>query len=279
MLEAAIDFGGTLTKVIVASGEDETRRTCPGMPNPDEASIAGLLREAGCASPQELDFLAVTGGRSARLALSWDDVSVVAIDEAEATASGGLLGGAVAPAIVVSIGTGTGIVLAREDGTFERLLGSGIGGGTVVGLARLLVGDQSIARYGALAASGSLDRCDLTVGDILGSGTGPVPADATAAHFGRIGLAGMPVARREDQMAAIVGMVVQNAVRLAISEMTSHGASSLILLGGFLAEPGFRSVIDAHPMLQRFPVPIAEPPEYAVVRGALEAARRLRASP
>jgi type II pantothenate kinase len=274
MLEAAIDFGGTLTNVIVASGDGETRRTRPSVPNPGPADVARLLSEAGCPEPRKLSLLALTGGRSASLEVAWGDVPVLAIDEAEATACGGLLAGAVAPAIVVSLGTGTGIVLAREDGSFERLVGSGIGGGTAIGLARLLLGDQPIAAYGALAASGSLERCDLTVGDILGAGTGPVPADATAAHFGRIGVAGMPPPTEADQMAAVVGMVVQNAVRLALSEITAHGASSLILLGGFLAEPGFRAAIDAHPMLQRFSVPIAEVPEYAVVRGALAAARR-----
>ena len=82
-----------------------------------------------------------------------------------------------------------------------------------------------------------------------------------------------------DQMAAIVGMVSQNAVRVALGEIGTHGASSLILLGGFLAEPGFRAAIEASPFFQRFPVPIAEMPQYAVVRGALAAARRRREQP
>ena len=277
MLEAAIDFGGTLTNVIVASGDDETWSTLPGVLSPGSTEVAGILAEAGCPDPRDLSLLALTGGRSASLEIVWGDVPVLAIDEAEATACGGLLAGAVAPAIVVSVGTGTGIVLAREDGSWERLIGSGIGGATAIGLARLLFGDQPIEAYGALAASGDPERCDLTVGDILGAGTGPVPADAVAAHFGRIGRMGRgsePAAGPEDQMAAVVGMVAQNAVRLAMGELAARGAASMILLGGFLAEPGFRAAIEANSMFQRFPVPIAEAPGYAIVRGALAAARR-----
>jgi len=276
MLEAAIDFGGTLTKVVVVSRDGETRWTGPSPARPQPSDVADLLASAGCPDPAALSLLAVTGGRSAQFSLAWEGVSVLAVDEAEATAHGGLLGGVRVPAIVVSIGTGTGIVLVREDGSFERLVGSGIGGGTALGLARLLLGEQPVAAYGALAAAGSVESCDLTVGDILGSGTGPVPADGTAAHFGRIRAAEGAAVSPADQMAAIVGMVSQNAVRIALGEIGTHGASSLILLGGFLAEPGFRASIEASPFFQRFPVPIAEMPEYAVVRGALAAARRRR---
>ena len=274
MLEAAIDFGGTLTKVIVASGDDETRWTGPSLPHPGPDDVARMLAEAGCPKPGDLSLLAITGGRSASLDLGWKGVSILPVDESEATAAGGLLAGAQAPAIVVSIGTGTGIVLAREDGSWERLVGSGVGGGTVLGLARLLLGEQSVEAFGKLAAAGRLENCDLTVGDILGSGTGPVPADATASHFGRIGKADGPEATPADQMAAIVGMVVQNAVRVALGEIGTHAATSLILLGGFMAEPGFRSAIEANSFFRRFPVPIAEMPQYAVARGALAAGRR-----
>jgi type II pantothenate kinase len=278
MLEAAIDFGGTLTNIVVVADDGSERLvTIPSVTRPSLSDVEGALAAAGCPDARALDHLVVTGGRTAALAEALAGLPLIAVDEVDATAAGGVMAGAAMPAIVVSIGTGTAIVLAKADGTATRLLGSGIGGATVLGLARLLVGPAEVGEYGALAARGDTSACDLTVGDIVGGAAGPVPAEATAAHFGRIGRAATERPRDEDILAGLVALVVQNAVRLALAELVTHGAASMVLIGGFLAEPGFRAAVDANPTLQRFPVPIAEQPGFAVVRGALCHARRLRA--
>lgn len=271
MVEAAIDCGGTRTKVIVVSTAGEKQfaflSTRPVTPQ----GIDDLLAQSGVSDPAGLARLALTGGATGQLADAFEGRAVSIVDEADATARGGILAGAAAPAIIVCLGTGTGIVLADEDGRGSRLMGSGVGGGTFLGLAELLLGERPVAELGSLAASGDPAAYDLTVGDLVGGPAGEIPADATAAHFGR--LPGPGERRDADLVAGLLAFVVQNALRIALGELARTGAQSLLLLGGLLAEEGLRRAVEEGPLLQRFPVPIAADPGFAVARGALAIAR------
>lgn len=271
MFEAAVDCGGTRTKVVVASPEGERTFAFPSDGPATRQRISEALARADGVKPESLDRLVLTGGATAALGDAFPRGSVELVDEAAATARGGILSGAEPPAIIVSLGTGTGIVLAEPGGGGTRLLGSGVGGGTFLGLAELILGPRSIEEWGALAASGDAAACDLKVGDIVGGAAGDVPAEATAAHFGR--LPDRAARNEADLVAGLLGLVVQNALRIALGELGRTGAQSVLLLGGLLAEPGLRRALEEGPLLQRFPVPIADDPAFAVARGALALAR------
>jgi len=275
---AAIDFGGTVTDLVLRRpGQSDVLLALPtAKPEPAVAEqlIDRLLAAAGATRDGEIGLIAVTGGRSWQLPDTLGATRVVKVDEPTATAVGGLLENAPAPAIVVSLGTGTGIVLADPPSPPLRLVGSGIGGGTLLGLAKLLVGTTDVARIGELAKRGDVTRCDLTVGDILGGGIGPVPAEATASHFARVARPGTPAPRPEDVAAALTNLIGQSALRLAFEAARFHQARSIVLLGHVLDVPGFRDAIERIPLLDRSYVRIVSDPGFAVARGALETALR-----
>jgi len=275
---AAIDFGGTVTDLVLRrSGQRDVLLALPTVvPDPAVAQqmIARLLDTAGEKPDSQLGVIAVTGGRSWQLPDTLGAARVVKVDEPTATAVGGLLEDAPSPAIVVSLGTGTGIVLADPPSAPQRLVGSGIGGGTLLGLAKLLLGTTDVARIGELARGGDVSRCDLTVGDILGGGIGPVPAEATAAHFARAAREAAVVPRPEDVAAALINLIGQAALRLAFEAARFHQAHSIVLLGHVLDVPGFRDAIERIPLLDRSYVRIVSEPGFAVARGALETALR-----
>lgn len=278
MHSAAIDFGGTVTDLVLRRpGQSDVLLALPtAVPEPAVAEelIARLLATAGETGGAGLDVIAVTGGRSWQLPDVLGGSRVVKVDEPTATAVGGMLEQAPAPAIVVSLGTGTGIVLADPPAPPQRLVGSGIGGGTLLGLAQLLLGTTDVSRIGELARAGNVARCDLTVGDILGGGIGPVPAEATAAHFARVARAGAATPRPEDLAAALINLIGQSALRLAFEAARFHQARSIVLLGHVLDVPGFRDAIERIPLLDRSYVRIVSEPGFAVARGALETALR-----
>jgi type II pantothenate kinase len=278
---AAIDFGGTVTDLVLRrAGQRDVLLALPTVvPDPAVAQelIARLLSSAGESAASDLELIAVTGGRSWQLPDTLGAARVVKVDEQTATAVGGLLEAAPAPAIVVSLGTGTGIVLADPPSAPTRLVGSGIGGGTLLGLAKLLLGTTDVQQIGELARQGDLTRCDLTVGDILGGGIGPVPAEATAAHFARVAREGAVAPRAGDVAAALINLIGQSALRLAFEAAGVHRARSIVLLGHVLDVPGFRDAIERIPLLDRSYVRIVSEPGFAVARGALETA--LRAGP
>lgn len=278
MHSAAIDFGGTVTDLVLRrAGQRDVLLALPTVvPDPAVAQqmIARLLDTAGEKPDAQLGVIAVTGGRSWQLPDTLGVARVVKVDEPTATAVGGLLEDAPSPAIVVSLGTGTGIVLADPPSAPQRLVGSGIGGGTLLGLSKLLLGTTDVVRIGELAMRGDVSRCDLTVGDILGGGIGPIPAEATAAHFARAAREGTVVPRPEDVAAALINLIGQAALRLAFEAARFHQARSIVLLGHVLDVPGFRDAIERIPLLDRSYVRIVSEPGFAVARGALDTALR-----
>jgi len=295
---AAIDFGGTLTDVVVrrsgeaprdraaaAAGAADVLRARPTVAHPDlavvEAILAPALQEAGVA-PHELAFVAVTGGRSHELPERSGDVPLLKVNETEAIARGGVDTGAAVPALVVSLGTGTAMVIADPPNAPRHLVGSGIGGGTLIGLARLLLSTADTDEISALARAGDPGGCDLRVGDILGGGIGSVPAEATASHFGRYGRVAAPAAaaRPEDVAAALVNLVGQAILRLAFEAALANRVHSIMLLGHLLDVAGFRESIERIPTLDGSFVRLARDPGFAIARGALGvAADRQAAAP
>ncbi len=266
----AIDFGGSVTDVVYrpAAG-DEILRAEPTVERPTIDDVRRLVEVAG--SPGRLALVAVTGGRSSSLSGDLDGVPIVVVDESEATAAGAVGSGAPVPSVVVSLGTGTGIVLARPPEPPQRLIGSGVAGGALLGLARLLLGTTDIEEIGALVRAGDPARCDLTVGDIVGRAVGPVRPEATASHFGRLTRHDGSV-ERADVAAALVRLVGQTALRLSIDSVIAHQASGIVLVGHVLDIPGFRDSILATPGVDSSFVHMPSDPGFAVARGALDVA-------
>lgn len=84
--------------------------------------------------------------------------------------------------IVVSMGTGTSLVLC--DGNEIRHIGGiGIGGGTLSGLSRLLLQTDDVKEVVSLAMKGDISRINLQIKDISTSPLPGLPMDATASLF------------------------------------------------------------------------------------------------
>ncbi len=272
---AAIDFGGSVTDVVLRRSDGtEILRAESTVERPtadDVRRLLGVVVGSG-AFPR---LVAVTGGRSGSLPDAVDGIPLVAVEEAEATARGAVRTGVPTPVVVVSLGTGTGIVLARPPEEPQRLIGSGVGGGTLIGLSRLLLGTDDVEEIGALVQQGDPARCDLTVGDIVGQRVGPVAAEATASHFGRLTRPDGST-RREDIAAALVRLVGQTALRLSIDSVMMHHAVGIVLVGHVLDVPGFRESILATPGVDPSFVHMPADPGFAVAQGALDAALAAR---
>jgi len=112
----------------------------------------------------------------------------------------------------------------------------------------------------------------LTVGDIIGGGVGPVSAEATAAHFARVGRPGAAIPERADLAAGLMNLIGQTALRLAYEAVIAHSARSLVLVGHVLDVPGFREAIFRIPEMDPAFVHVAPDPGFAVARGALAVA-------
>ena len=75
------------------------------------------------------------------------------VDEFSASCTGALALSGQDSAVVVTMGTGTAFLWAEQDGSVRHLCGSGIGGGTLGGLCRKLVGMERFGQIKKLAES------------------------------------------------------------------------------------------------------------------------------
>ena len=85
-------------------------------------------------------------------------------------------------------------------------LGTGVGGGTLVGLSKKMLNMDNVDHIAELAQNGNLDRVDLKIKDITKSDIVPGFSDImTASNFGQVS----DLATREDIALGIINMVFE----------------------------------------------------------------------
>ena len=134
--------------------------------------------------------------------------------------------------IVVSMGTGTSLVLC--DGNEVRHIGGiGIGGGTLSGLSRLLLQTDNINEIIALANKGDISRINLQIKDISTSPLPGLPMDATASLFANA----QANASREDIALGLIGLVLQSIGSATILSSLNSDIRDFVLIGNLSLLP------------------------------------------
>lgn len=239
-MHIAIDFGASNTDVVARAGGATRRWTLPTDGAPDERHVLAALA-AGDARPAEISSIAVTGGNRRALPESLAGRPIIPVDEVRAIGCGGLELAGLEEALVVSAGSGTAAVHATRERCWH-VSGTGVGGGTLMGLSRLLLGTVDPAEIDALALAGSPNALNLTIGEIIGGPIGQLPADTTAVNFGRA--ARYPVdASQSDVAAALVNMVGQVIAVLAINAARAERLAPIVVIGHLTDMPSIRATL------------------------------------
>ena len=259
-----VDLGLSVTDAVMlpaaapAAALDHVRFDTAGR-TPAEALRAALAALGSDAT--SVSEIGVTGGRSASLAGAADDLlpdaaapgtarpALIVVAEPEAIGRGGLALADLRAALVVSCGTGTAMIAADADADdaarrYAHASGTPVGGGTLRALGGLLLGNRDAHEICDLAAAGDASRVDTTLGEVLGSGLGTLPPDATAVSLGRLADQARDV-RREDLAAALVTMVAQTIGLVAVNAVRAHGLPAVIMVGRLATLPPVRSMLRA----------------------------------
>jgi type II pantothenate kinase len=222
---AGIDLGGCLAKI--AHGDDPFQLATFPASNLD-AVIAYL-------KAHNLSHLVLTGGGSVKQRAAFPEFHVMTISEFDASARGAnyLLdrqGGAAFPYLLVSIGTGTSISMVDRAGS-QRVTGTGVGGGTLLGLGSVLTGQDTYDKIIGMAASGDRSGVDTLVRDIYDGDLPGLGGDVTAANFGKAA-SRLPenLGRATLQM---VGEVIAVIASLAAKNVS---AQEVLYVGGALRD-------------------------------------------
>jgi type II pantothenate kinase len=89
---------------------------------------------------------------------------------------------------LVNIGSGVSILAVYGPGTYKRISGTSLGGGTFLGLCCLLTGCESFEEAIELASKGDNTRVDKLVREIYGGDYDrfDLPGDLVASSFGNM---------------------------------------------------------------------------------------------
>lgn len=220
-LALGVDFGLSVTDAVKASAGEvmaHVARHRPGVATVELLRLMFLDLEAGALTSGDTAGVrtGVTGGRSRELPGQVDGRRVIHVTETEAVARGGLALGGVPRALVVSCGTGTAMVAADAPaGRFVHASGTAVGGGTLEGLAKHLLGMRDASAVAWLALQGDAAGVDTTLAEVLGGGVGNLPPSATAVNLGR--LAELPDPEPADLAAGLVTLVGQTIALVALN--------------------------------------------------------------
>ncbi len=237
---AGIDAGATLWKLALLGGRSELVAVSAG----DMEAVRHQLAAWRPAAVQVTGggTAGILAGLAAETAKTGESGPVLSsISEFAAWAAGAPLlaaraGWTLPPRYhLVSLGTGTSIL--EIDGTSAtRISGMTLGGGALLGLARLLCGTDSFAEVAALAERGDRSRVDLTVGDVYPAGGIALDPRLTAASFGKAA-----VSRDAADLAqALVGLLGEN-VGIACAALARARGIEIVVFGG--------SAVSASPLL------------------------------
>lgn len=234
---AAIDFGSSNTDVVWQAGAARRHWVLPSEGQPDAEQLTAALA-AGGVRPADVAWIAVTGGNRSHVPDLLGATPIHRVDEVQAIGRGGLALAEREAGVVTSAGSGTAVVVAGPHGA-RHVTGTGVGGGTLVGLARMLVGTVDPMAIDALARAGTDTRHNLTIAEVLGQAIGSLPPETTAVNFGRV--ARHPVeASREDMAAALVNLVGQVIAVIAINAARAEQMDEAIIVGHLTDLPSIR---------------------------------------
>ncbi|MBO4217836.1 MAG: pantothenate kinase [Clostridia bacterium] len=235
-----IDVGGSRTKIVAFRG-DEMLQPMSVKANDPVASAYGAFGKFTSENDltiSDIDKVITTGVGASYLGSDFFGIRSDFVTEFGCVARGGLYLAGKPEAIVVSMGTGTAINYAKcktvggKPDIFgteaEYLGGTGVGGGTLTGLSKKLLGIESIDTLISLAGEGDLSNVDLTVGDITKLGSMPeIASDLTAANFGKMS----DLASPSDIALGLVNLVVESAAMLAVFAARARGLSDIVITG------------------------------------------------
>lgn len=165
--------------------------------------------------------------------------------------------------IVVSMGTGTSFV--KCDGKeMKHIGGIGVGGGTLAGLARIMLNTSDIAQVATLAKQGNIRNIDLTIGDISPQPLPGLPMDTTASNFARA----QSDASKEDIAAGIIKMVLQSIGSAAWLASLGSDIRDFVLIGNLSLLPQCKEVFPALEKLYDIRFHIPKYSQYCTAIGA-----------
>ncbi len=227
-IKVGLDIGGSTTKIVGMQDGKIIAREIVRAADPVTSAFGavGKLINDHSISVNDIEQINITGVGSGYPQAPIFGIKTVVVEEFKATGLGGLYLSGLDHAVVVSMGTGTAYLEATKD-SVRHIIGSGVGGGTLVGLGMALTGTADAVKLSDMATSGDILKCDLTIGDITKNGVTGLPMNVTASNFGKAA----DDLSREDKMAGVFNLVYQAVGTVAVMASRQCNLKDVVFTG------------------------------------------------
>lgn len=260
-----IDIGGTNTKIVgIKDGKVfspvHVKATDP------VASLYGAFGRFVCEnnlSLSQIEKIMITGVGAAFVTDKIFGISTACVEEFLASGLGGLYISQMEKTLVVSMGTGTAFIAADENGV-KHLGGSGVGGGTISGMGKLMIGVSHTADIIELAENGDITQIDLCISDITETSIAMLSPNVTASNFGKV----KDLATKEDCAMGILNLVFQTIGMLAVFAAQKTKDQKVVAIGYLATVPQARQIFDAITDIHGIDFIIPKEAEFATAIGA-----------
>ena len=261
-----IDIGGSTTKI---TGFHDNKMISPMLVRATDpiSSLYGAFGKFINENKLQLSDISrvmVTGVGASYLEERIYQIPTGKVEEFYAVAMGGLFLSGLSNAVIVSMGTGTAFVKAERNGKVKHLGGTGVGGGTLLGLSNRMLNIRHFEDLIGMAKDGNLKNVDLLVGDITSDLIVGLPPETTASNFGKIS----DLATKTDIALGIVNLVFQTIGVLSIFAARIDGTKDIVLTGNLTNVPQAREIFDGLTKIHPVTFHIPEHAEFATALGA-----------
>ncbi len=268
-----IDIGGSTTKIVgIRRDNEKTELIEPIFVRATDA-ITSVYGAFGKFTMQngiqltDIDRVLMTGVGASFIDKPLYSLKCEKVSEFTSVGKGGLYLSGLDEAIVVSMGTGTALMHAKRVGEnieTEYLGGTGVGGGTLIGLSRRMIGVDNIEHFEQLADSGNLSNIDLRIKDMSSDHTFQINDEITASNFGKLS----DLASQNDIALGIANMVGETIAMLAVFAARSYGVRDVVLTGNLTAIRAVTQVFEGLEAMFGVRFIIPERSQFATVIGA-----------
>ena len=228
-----IDVGGSTTKIVGFRKDGNTRELIqPQFVKADDPITSiygafGKFTDENKIALSQIDKVMMTGVGASYLKRGLYGLECVKVPEFHSIGLGGLYLSGLDDALCVSMGTGTALVHAKQGGYMKYLGGTGVGGGTLMGLSRLLLNAEEIEHITEMAKEGDLSKVDLFISDMTADSLSELDQDLTASNFGHLS----DIATKNDISKGLLNLVYETVGMVSVFGARSVGVKSVVLTG------------------------------------------------
>ena len=164
--------------------------------------------------------------------------------------------------LVVNIGTGTSYV-KYDNGNVQHLIGTGLGGGTFLGLSQRLLHTSDLEKVEDIAITGDLGHINTQIKDITYQSLSWFKGDLTVANFSKSG------AEKNDIAIGIHSLIAEPIMSILKSLCIGNFFELIVFSGGMIKNSLFRNFLLKYSDIFNLNTTFFANPDFATCYGAI----------